>query len=354
MSFGTWRFESSHPHAQSPHEGSRNGPRARGPFSLPPLVRVRVGLIVDRAHDHEHAHAHGVRADSDARWLLVALLINLGFMVVEVVVGLIADSLALLSDAAHMLTDAGAISLALIALRLARRPPKGAFTFGLKRSEILSAQINGVLLFVLAGVIGVEAIGRIIDPPSVEGAFVLSTGLLGAAVNGAAAWALAKAGRESLNVQGALLHNLFDMLSSVAAALAGLVIVLSGWDQADGIAALVVSVLMLYGGWGLIRDSARILLEGAPKGLDPDRIGQAMAASPGIVEVHDLHVWEVTSGFTALAAHVLVAPSDDCHARRRELQRMLVERFEITHTTLQVDHERAAASPLLEITPPRP
>lgn len=306
-----------------------------------------------REHDH-HAgggHSHGVRADSDSRWLLVALLINLGFMVVEVVVGLIANSLALLSDAAHMLTDAGAIGLALIALWLARRPPKGAFTFGLQRSEILSAQINGVLLVALAGVIGIAAVGRIVNPPDVDGAFVLWTGLLGAVVNGSAAWALAKANRESLNVHGAYLHNLFDMLSSLAAALAGLAIVLAGWGQADGIAALAVSALMLYGGWGLIRDSGRILLEAAPKGLDPSEIGRVMAASPGVVEVHDLHVWEVTSGFPALAAHVLVASGDDCHARRRELQAMLRRRFGIAHTTLQVDHERPASSGLIEIAP---
>lgn len=306
-------------------------------------------------HDHDHgaggAHAHGVSADSDSRWLLIALLINLGFMVVEVVAGVIANSLALLSDAAHMLTDAGAIGLAILALRLASRPPKGAFTFGLKRSEILSAQINGVLMFVLAGVIGVEAIPRIAGPPDVDGAFVLYTGLLGALVNGAAAWALGKANRDSLNLRGAFVHNLFDMLASIAAALAGLVIVLSGWGQADGIAALTVSVLMLYGGWGLIRDSGRILLEGSPKGLEPSDIGRAMAASPGVVEVHDLHVWEVTSGFPTLSAHVRVARDDDCHARRRELQAMLGERYGIAHTTLQVDHEAPSSSDLLDIAP---
>jgi cobalt-zinc-cadmium efflux system protein len=316
------------------------------------MRRALLRLIMGDGHDHDAGggHAHGVSADSDARWLLVALLINFGFMVVEVVVGLLANSLALLSDAAHMLTDAGAIGLAIIALRLARRPPKGAFTFGLKRTEILSAQINGVLMFVLAGVIGIEAISRIVSPPDVDGAFVLYTGLLGAVVNGAAAWALGKANRESLNVQGAFVHNLFDMLSSIAAAVAGLAIVISGWGQADGIAALTVSVLMLYGGWGLIRDSGRILLEGSPKGLVPAEIGKAMAATPGIVEVHDLHVWEVTSGFPALAAHVLVARGDDCHALRRELQAMLDERFEIAHTTLQVDHERPNASELIELT----
>lgn len=174
-------------------------------------------------------------------------------------------------------------------------------------------------------------------------------------MNGAAALALAKANRESLNLQGAFVHNLFDMLSSAAAAVAGLVIVLAGWGQADGIAALAVSVLMLYGGWGLVRDSGRILLEGAPKGLDPSEIGQAMAASPGVVEVHDLHVWEVTSGFPALAAHMLVAPGDDCHDRRRQIQTMLDQRFKITHTTLQVDHERPSSSDLIDITQaPRP
>ena len=269
-------------------------------------------------------------------------------MLVEVAVGVIANSLALLSDAAHMLTDAFAIGLALVALRLAQRPPKGAFTFGLGRGEILSAQTNGVLLFVLAGIIGVEAIGRIVDPPDVDGAFVMWTGLAGTAVNGAAAWALAKASRASLNVRGAFLHNLFDMLSSVAAAVAGLVIVITGSGEADGVAALLVSVLMLYGGWGLIRDSGRVLMEGAPKGLDPAEIGTAMVSMPGVVEVHDLHVWEVTSGFPALAAHVLVGADEDCHGCRREVAEMLHERFGIDHVTLQAEHWRSQ-SELLRI-----
>ncbi len=308
-------------------------------------------------HDHDAtgdahgtgSHSHAITADSDSRWLIVALLINLGFMVVEVVVGLIANSLALLSDAAHMLTDAGAIGLALIALRLAQRPAKAAYTFGLKRGEILSAQINGVTLLVLAALIAVPAVGRMINPPDVDGTFVLVTGLIGALVNGAAAWALSKAARDSLNVQGAFLHNLFDLFSSLAAALAGLLVVVAGFQTADGLAALAVAALMLYGGWGLVRDSGRILLEGAPRGVDPRQVGEAMAALPGIVEVHDLHVWEVTSGFPALAAHVLVRPGEDCHARRRELQSMIGARFQIEHTTLQVDHEPEAKTELLTI-----
>jgi cobalt-zinc-cadmium efflux system protein len=264
--------------------------------------------------------------------------VNLAFMAVEIVAGLLANSLALLSDAAHMLTDAFAIGLALVAVRLAQRPPSGSFTFGLKRGEILSAQANGVLLLVLAGVIGIEALGRIADPPDVDGAFVLWTGVAGTGANGLAAWFLAKATRDSLNVRGAWLHNLFDMLASVAAAVAGLAIVLGGWHGADGLAALVVSLLMIHGGWGLVRDSGRVLLEGSPKGLDPREVGQAMAALPGVDEVHDLHVWEVTSGFPALSAHVVVARGEDCHQRRRELAEMLHERFGIDHSTLQVEH----------------
>jgi len=294
-----------------------------------------------------HSHSHGVSASSSQGWLVVALVINLGFMVVEVVVGLIANSVALLSDAAHMVTDAGAIGLALLALRLAQRPPSARFTFGFKRGEILSAQINGAGLLVLAALIGFEAIRRIGSPPEVDGAFVIAVGLVGALANGGAAFALMRANRESLNVQGAFLHNLADLYSSLAAAVAGVVIVATGFNAADGIAALTVCFLMLYGGWGLLRDSGRILLEGTPEGLDAQEIGNALAAHAGVTEVHDLHVWEVTSGFPALSAHVIVPAGEDCHQRRRELQQLLIDRFGIEHATLQVEHERGQQ--LLEV-----
>jgi cobalt-zinc-cadmium efflux system protein len=303
----------------------------------------------DHAHHHGgHHHHHAPSADADRRWLAVALALIAGFMVVEVVGGLLASSLALLSDAAHMLTDAGAIALALVAARLAARPAAGRFTFGLGRAEILSAQVNGAALLVLAGVIAIEAIRRLFEPPEVDGAFVVVVGLVGAAVNVAAAWALGRAERRSLNVEGARQHVLTDLYASLGAALAGAVVVLTGFDRADGIAALFVSLLMLRSGWALLRDSANVLLEGAPKGMDPDAIGRAMAAEPGIVEVHDLHVWEVTSGFPALAAHVLVKPGDDCHAARRRLQGVLGDQFGIAHVTLQVDHAPEAGR-LLEI-----
>jgi len=283
-------------------------------------------------HDHSHgAHSHAPSADADRRWLTLALLLIAGFMGVEVIAGILAGSLALLSDAAHMLTDAGAIGLALVAARLAARPAAGAFTFG-------SAQINGAALFVLAGVIAVEGLGRLGSPPSVEGRVVVVVGVLGAFVNIAAFWALSRSKRRSLNIEGARAHVLADLYGSFAAIVAGVVIASGGPAQVDAIAALTVAGLMLRSGWSLLRASTRVLLEASPQGMDPDEVGFALASQTGIVEIHDLHVWEVTSGFPALAAHVIVAPDDDCHARRRELQALLRDRFGIRHTTLQVDH----------------
>jgi cobalt-zinc-cadmium efflux system protein len=300
------------------------------------------------AHGHGHAHSHAPAPDADRRWLSIALGLILGFMALEVVAGLVADSLALLSDAAHMLTDAGSIGLALVAARLAAQPPHGRFTFGLGRAEILSAQVNGAALLVLAGVIAWEAVQRLGDPPEVEGAIVLVVGLAGAAVNVAAAWALSRAERRSLNVEGARAHVLADLYASLGAALAGLLVLTAGFERADVIVALLVAALMIRSAFSLLGQSAGVLLEAAPRGLDPDAIGHALAAHPGVREVHDLHVWEVTSGFPALSAHVLVGPGADCHARRVELERLLSERFGLEHTTLQVEHESDGG--LIDIT----
>jgi cobalt-zinc-cadmium efflux system protein len=287
-----------------------------------------------------HSH-HGVSPAADRRWLIVALGVIGGFMAVEVVAGIVADSLALLSDAAHMLTDAAAIAIAIYAARLAARPAGGRFTFGLGRAEIL------------AGVIAVEGVRRLWSPPDVEGSVVLIVGLLGACANLGAAAALGRAERRSLNVEGARLHVLTDLYASLGAAAAGAIVLLTGFDRADAIASLLVAALMLHSGWSLLRAAGGVLLEGAPEGIDPQAVGLALAAQPGVVEVHDLHVWEVTSGFPALAAHVLVAPGDDCHAVRRHLQRVLVERFGIRHVTLQVDHATEPGQ-LLEIEPSHP
>jgi cobalt-zinc-cadmium efflux system protein len=299
-------------------------------------------------HHHGHAHSHAPAPDADHRWLGIALGLILAFMVVEVVAGVVADSLALLSDAAHMLTDAASIALALVAARLAARPPGGRYTFGLGRAEILSAQINGASLLVLAGVIAWEAIGRLSHPPEIDGAIVLVVGLAGAAVNIGAAWALSRAERRSLNVEGARAHVLADLYGSLGAALAGLLVLTAGFERADTVVALLVAALMVRSGFSLLRQATRVLLEAAPRGMDPQAIGRALAAQPGVREVHDLHIWEVTSGFPALSAHVLVPPGEDCHARRAELEHLLAEQFGLEHTTLQIEHESAGG--LLDIT----
>jgi cobalt-zinc-cadmium efflux system protein len=284
-------------------------------------------------HDHGHTHVH----TDDTRRLTLALGLILGFMVAEVVAGILADSLALLSDAAHMLTDAGAIALALFAAGLARRPARGGFTFGFRRAEILSAQLNGATLVALAVVIVVEGIARIADPPEVEGLVVLVVALVGIGVNLAATVILAGAERRSLNVEGAFQHVLTDLFAFVATAIAGAVVLATDFSQADGIAALVVAALMLRSGYGLLRESGRILLEASPRDLDPDEIGRVLAAQNHVVEVHDLHVWEVTSGFPAISAHVTVRAGCDTQAHRRELAELVRQRFGVTHSTLQVE-----------------
>jgi cobalt-zinc-cadmium efflux system protein len=291
-------------------------------------------------HDHSHAgHSHGVAVDADGRKLSIALALIVGFMLVEVVVGILAGSLALLSDAAHMLTDAAAILLALVAMRLAARPAKGALTYGLKRAEILSAQINGATLLVLGLLILVEGVRRLVNPPDVEGAPVLIVALVGVVVNLVATWTLSKANRQSLNVEGAFQHLLTDLFAFIATAIAGAIILLTNFTRADGVAALLVAALMLWAAWGLLRDSGRVLLEAAPTGVDVDEIGGAMARFRDVQEVHDLHVWEVSSGFVALSAHVLVTTGIDCHDVRREMAAMIAERFGIEHTTLQMGHD---------------
>ncbi|OJU79687.1 MAG: cation transporter [Solirubrobacterales bacterium 70-9] len=259
-------------------------------------------------------------------------------MAVEVTVGIIISSLALLSDAAHMLTDAVAIGLAVVAIRLAQRPAKGNYTFGLKRTEILSAQFNGATLLVLGILILVEGVRRLFAPPDVPGLPILIVALVGVAVNLAATWTLSRANRQSMNVEGAFQHILTDLAAFVATAIAGAVILVTGFTRADGIASLLIAAIMLRAAYGLLRDSGRVFLEAAPKGLDPQQIGRALVAVPGVVQIHDLHVWEVTSGFPSLAAHVLVEEETDCHRTREMLEQTLHDQFDLEHTTLQVDH----------------
>jgi len=291
--------------------------------------------------DH-HDHVHGAPANADPRWLAGALGVILAFMCGEVVAGVAAGSLALLSDAGHMLTDAAALALVLITMRLGARPPHGGYTFGLKRAEILSAQANGITLVLLSAWLAYEAIRRLVSPPAVQGGVVFGVAVAGVGINLAATVMMSRAGgRGNLNVSGAFAHILTDLYAFAATALAGIVVLVTGFNRADAIATLVVVALMLRAGYGLLRDSGRIFLEAAPAGLDPAAVGAAMAARPCVCEVHDLHIWEITSGLPAASAHVLVIQGQDCHAVRADLESVLAERYGISHTTLQVDHMTA-------------
>lgn len=292
--------------------------------------------------DHSHAgHSHAVAADTNQRRLAVALTLIVVFMAGEVTAGILANSLALLSDAAHMLTDAAAIGLSLVALVLAARPVSGSMTYGLKRTEILSAQVNGATLFLLAGLILYEGVRRLIEPPAVDGWVVLIVALVGIAVNLLATWQLAKANRENMAVEGSFQHIVTDLYAFIGTLVAAVIILATGFTRADPIASLFVAALMLRAAYGLLRKSGRVLLEMSPENVSVDEVERAITGHPHVASVHDLHIWEIGSGFPALSAHVLVHPGDDCHAIRAELEHVLKERFNIDHTTLQVDHQRS-------------
>jgi cobalt-zinc-cadmium efflux system protein len=289
-------------------------------------------------HDHDH------RLAGDRRALTIALVLVAGLMGVEIAGGMIAHSLALLADAGHMLTDAAALGFALVASAMAARPAAGRWTFGYSRLEILAAQANGITLALLSLWIVWSAVHRLVHPHDVRGGLVLVVALGGAVVSLLASIVLARASRESLNVRGAFLHVLTDVAAFGAAALAGGLILATGWNRLDPVASLLVAALMLWSSTQLLRESTAIFLERAPEDADPDAIGQALVAEQDVVEVHDLHVWTVTSGFPALSAHVLVAPDADCHAARRRLEQTLADRFGLTHTTLQVEHVEPVTS----------
>lgn len=286
---------------------------------------------------HVHGHAHDHRRSADRRALAAALALVTAFSLVEVAGGLAAGSLALLADAAHMASDASALALALAASWLAGRPATPERSFGYRRAEILAALANGVALVVLAIWILVEAIGRLGEPGEVLGGWMLAVGAVGLVVNVAAALVLARAGRESLNVRAALAHVLADLAGSVGVVGAAAA-VLAGWTRADAVVSIGIAGLVVWSASGVLRESLQVLLEGAPAGIDAAEVGRAMSAAPGVVGVHDLHIWTITSGFPSLSAHVLVAAGADCHAVRAELERMLHERFGLDHTTLQVEH----------------
>src|SRR5581483_5338617 len=258
---------------------------------------------------HAHGHDHG--AQGDRKLLIGALVLIAGLMAGEIATGVIAGSLAL--------------AFAVVAATLAARPAQGRWTYGFRRLEILSAQANGLML----ALVGIWI---------VHGGIVLVVALAGIAVNIAATALLARASRESLNVRGAFVHVATDLLAFVGTAVAGLIVLRTGWDRADPIAGLVVAALMLWASFGLIRDSTRIFLETSPGDIDPEELARSILAVPDVHEVHDLHVWTLTSGFPVVSAHVLVAPGADCHGLRRQLEQLLADQYGLEHSTLQVEH----------------
>jgi len=268
--------------------------------------------------------------------MAVALAINLVLLVATVVGGILADSLALLADAGHLASDVGAIAIGLVAARLAAVAPTPARTYGLQRTEVLGALANGVLLLVVSVLIVVEALTRLGEPPDVKGAGVLVLGVVGLCGNVAATWVLASGQREDINLEGVLRHSAADALSSVGVVVAGALVLFGGWNAADPVASLLIAALIAVGSWRLLKEPVDVLLESAPAGTDVRAVGEAMAADPEVVEVHDLHVWTVTSGFPALSAHVLVERGASRDRILARMQRTLEERFGIHHTTLQV------------------
>jgi cobalt-zinc-cadmium efflux system protein len=316
-----------------------------------PHVHAR-RLAPGQARQPAHSHAHAPTRQADRRYLRGALVLISTFMVGEVVAAIAAGSLALLADAGHMLTDAGALGIAIWATRLAERPTTDVWTFGFKRAEILSAAVNGIALLVIAALVTAEAVDRLLHPSAVKGPVLVVVALIGIAVNLGATWVLAKADRTSLNIAGAFAHLLTDLWAFIGTAIAGVVIVVTGFERADAIASLVIVALMLRAAHLLLRDSGRVLLEAAPSAVDLIDVRLHLLQAPHVTDIHDLHAWVVTSDLPALSAHVVV--SDNCFADGHApqildaLQACLRGHFDVEHSTFQLeppghtDHEIAA------------
>jgi cobalt-zinc-cadmium efflux system protein len=296
---------------------------------------------------HDHRHALDARRGDSRRRMWIALALNGGLVLVEVVGGVLTGSLAVLADAGHLLSDVGAIGLALLAGSIASLPGGGRRTFGYQRSEVLAALANGLLLVAVAVGVAVAAVGRFGDPPGIDGGGVLALGLFGLAGNLAATAILAGGEREDLNLEGVLRHSAADALGSLGVVLAGVVVLAGGSPVVDPIVGILIALLVLGSSWRLIVEPFDVLMEAAPAGLDVEEIGAAICSEPGVRSVHDLHVWTVTAGFASLAAHVVVAVDADRDLIRRRLEFLLGERFGLEHTTLQMEEEAGEA--LLEV-----
>jgi cobalt-zinc-cadmium efflux system protein len=299
------------------------------------------------AHGHGHHHGHAHDRERGQRGLFLALGLTAAIFLVEVAGGLAGGSLALLADAGHMLTDVAALGLALFAGWMATRPARGRRTFGWQRAEILAALANGVVLVLIAAATIFEAVRRLSDPPEVAGRITLAVAVVGLAFNLMSGAVLMRSG-SGLNVRAATRHVLADAAASFGVIVAAVLILAFDWQAADPIASLVIAVLILTSAWAIVREAVDVLLEAAPAGIDVERMGQAMAHVDGVVEVHDLHVWTVTSGFAAVAAHMTVEPEAEPSLVRRRTAEMLRIHFGVEHSTLQVERQGAEQS-LLQI-----
>jgi cobalt-zinc-cadmium efflux system protein len=283
----------------------------------------------------------------------IALAINVGLFLAEAIGGFLTGSLAVLADAGHLLSDVGSIVLALIAARLATLPAAGRRTFGYQRSEVLAALVNGLLLVAVSIGVAIVAIGRFSDPPGIDGWGVLALGVFGLLGNLAATLVLARGEREDLNLEGVLRHSAADALGSLGVVVAGAFVLLGGSPVVDPIVGLLIAALVLASSWRLIKEPFDVLMESAPAGVDVEGVGQAICQEQGVRSVHDLHVWTVTAGFGALAAHVVVAEGTDRDLIRRRLELTLRENYGIEHTTLQMEEEASQDLLHVENAPPR-
>lgn len=303
------------------------------------------------AHPDSDGHAHGPRIGSAGerhqKPLTIAFALTATYAIVELVGGIVTGSLALISDAAHMGTDVLGLGLALAAIHLGKRPAAGQRTFGTYRLEVLAAIINGLLLFGVAFYVLYEAVQRFMDPPEVLGIPMLIVATVGLIVNVISFQLLTRGAKESLNVKGAYLEVLSDMLGSIGVIVAAIVIATTGFRYADAIVAAVIGLFILPRTWQLMRQALRIIMEVAPPGVDVEAAARDLAAIPGVDAVHDLHIWTVTSGMEAATAHVLITEDADWHAVLDASRRLLSERYGVSHTTIQVEptgHEEQPAS----------
>ncbi len=300
-------------------------------------------------HDHaqpafgSHAQALGARRGDSRRRLWIAFAINVAMLVLEAIGGVLTHSLAVLADAGHLLSDVGAIALALAAARLATRPASGRRTFGYQRSEVLAALLNGLLLAVVGIAITIAALQRLSDPPPINGGGVLALGALGLVGNLAAALILARGERQDINLEAVLRHSAADALGSFGVLVAGAIVLAGGSPVVDPIIGGLIGALVLVSSWRLIKDPVDVLMEAAPAGVDVEALGTALCAVEGVRAVHDLHVWTLSAGFGAIAAHVVAAPGLDRDLIRRRLEVLLAEHFGIEHTTLQMEEEAQGA-----------